>query len=101
MISLNRTLTLKGLPFMRRRCNIEAPRQCSVRCSDAVGLYLGRVIGENPRPRLLDRQDIVACDLELDLHGEPFAVLDTVQLREPLMDRGKMPAQLSKLIVGH
>ena len=56
---------------------------------------------ENPGAGLLDRQDIVAGDLELDLHGERFIGRGVVQHREPLMDHSEVIAQLYQLRVTH
>ena len=45
---------------------------------------------EDPGTGLLDRQNIVAGDLELDLHGERFTGCGVVQLRELLVDHLEM-----------
>ena len=56
---------------------------------------------EDPGPGLLDRQNIFAGDLELDLHGELLAGSDAIQLLELVMDRFEMTAQLTQLGVAH
>ena len=75
-------------------CLLEFPRQCSVCVNDVVYLDVRWRHCENPRPGLLDRQDVAAGDLELDLYRKLLALFDGVQVREPLIDLGKVPAQL-------
>ena len=81
---------------MSRRYGVEGGRQ-----SNARGVDVGWGAGEDPRSGLLDRQGVVAGDLELDLHGELLALFDGVKLRELLVDRGEVPAELGQLVVGH
>ena len=58
---------------------------------------VGGGVAEHPGARLLDRHDIVAGDLELDLHGERFIGLGLVQPLEVIVDGGEAPAQLRQV----
>ena len=51
---------------------------------------------EDPRAGLLDREDVVAGDLELDLHRERFAGFRLVQFLEVVMNHFEVIAQLSQ-----
>ena len=56
---------------------------------------------EDPGPGLLDRQDIVAGDLELDLHGERFVGFRLVQVLEAMVDGKEVVVQQEQLIITH
>ena len=67
-------------------------------CNSMENSVRGRLAGsEDPGAGLLDRQDVVAGDLELDLDGELFAGSDAVQHLEVVVDRFEMAAQLVQL----
>ena len=54
-----------------------------------------------PGAGLFDGQNIVAGDLELDLHCEGFVGSGVVQTLEMVMDILEMPAQLVNLSIAH